>query len=180
MPAGSVFHRIHRTTLDPVFFGPGAGVPPTYRFDSGSGRFGVLYVGLSHACALAETLLRNPQQADGRHRRDCRSRGGRIDLSPTASVVKLYGAGLQTVGTDNAISTGPYAPCGLWSDALWDHSDRPDGIVYRSRHDSDQLCVALFQRLDMEFEIRSTGPLITMSKEVAALLERYSKSLSTS
>jgi hypothetical protein len=24
----TVFHRIHRMTLEPVFFGPGAGVPP--------------------------------------------------------------------------------------------------------------------------------------------------------
>ncbi len=77
-------------------------------------------------------------------------------------VVKLYGAGLQTVGTDNAISTGPYEPCGLWSDALWSHSDSPDGIAYQSRHDSNELCIALFQRPDMEFEIKATRPLMTM------------------
>ena len=180
MPAGTVFHRIHRTTLDPVFFGPGAGVPPTYRFDSGSGRFGVLYVGLSRACALAETLLRNPHRLMVATAEIADRAAAELICHRALRVVKLYGAGLQTVGTDNAISTGPYEPCGLWSDALWDHSDRPDGIVYHSRHDSDQLCVALFQRPDMEFEIRSTRPLITMSKEVAALLERYSKSLSPS
>jgi hypothetical protein len=41
-------------------------------------------------------------------------------------VVTLYGSVLQAVGTDNAISTGPYEPCGLWSDAFWDHPDQPD------------------------------------------------------
>ena len=95
-------------------------------------------------------------------------------------VVKLYGAGLQTVGTDNAVSTGPYEPCGLWSDAIWSHSDSPDGIAYQSRFDSNELCVALFQRPDMTFEIEATRPLMTMLNEVAALLDRYGKSLSPS
>ena len=98
----------------------------------------------------------------------------------TVRVVKLYGGGLQTVGTDNAVSTGPYEPCGLWTDALWDHSDTPDGIAYQSRHDSNELCVAIFERPDMEFEIQATRPLVTMSKEIAALLDRYRKSLSPS
>ena len=95
-------------------------------------------------------------------------------------VVKLYGAGLQTVGTDNAVSTGPYEPCGLWSDALWSHSDSPDGIACQSRHDLDELCIALFLRPDMKFEIKATRSLMTMLNEVAALLDRYGKSLSPS
>jgi hypothetical protein len=95
-------------------------------------------------------------------------------------VVKLYGAGLQTVGTDNAISTGPYEPRGLWSDALWSHSDCPDGIAYQSRHDSNELCIALFQRPALELEVKATRPLMSMLKEVAALLDRYGKSLSPS
>ena len=70
-------------------------------------------------------------------------------------VVKLYGAGLQAVGTDNAVSTGPYEPCGLWSDALWDHSDRPDGIAYQCRHGSNELCIAIFERPDMELEVKA-------------------------
>ena len=35
-----------------MFFGPGTGVPPTYRFDSASGAFGVLYIGLTLAGAV--------------------------------------------------------------------------------------------------------------------------------
>jgi hypothetical protein len=45
-----------------VFFGPGSGNPPTYRFDSASSRFGVSYVGSSRVGAMAETLLRNQQR----------------------------------------------------------------------------------------------------------------------
>ena len=178
LPAGTVFHRIHRMTFEPVFFGPGAGVPPTYRFDSGSGQFGVLYVGLSCAGAIAETLLRNPNRLMVAAAEIADRAATELICRRAVRVVKLYGAGLQNVGTDNAISTGPYEPCGLWSDALWSHSDSPDGIAYQSRHDSDELCIAFFQRPDMEFEVKATRPLMTMLNEVAALLDRYGKSLS--
>jgi hypothetical protein len=173
-----VLHRIHRASLAPVFFGPGPGMPPTYRFDSASSRFGVLYVGLNRAGAVTETLLRNPQRlmvaASDITDRAATELAYRRDLR----VVKLYGSGLQAVGTDNAISTGPYGPCGLWSDALWDHPDHPDGIAYQSRHDSNEICLALFERPDLTFDIRSTRPLTAMLHEVAALLDAYGKSLS--
>ena len=169
MPAGTVFHRIHRTPFDLVFSDPGGASPPAYRFT-------VEAVGLAPLrrpeprCALAETLLRNPQQADGRHRRDCRSRGGRVDLSLSAPGREVYGAGLRTVGTDNAISTCPYEPCGLWSDALLHHSDRPDGSSitpgpFRPNSASPSSSVPIWSSRS-----RSTRPLIMMSKEVAALL----------
>ncbi|WP_280952119.1 RES family NAD+ phosphorylase [Mesorhizobium sp. C280B] len=56
-----MLHRIHRSWLDPIFWS-GRGVPPTTRFDSAGGRFGVLYAGLTLRGTLAETLLRNPQR----------------------------------------------------------------------------------------------------------------------
>ena len=180
LSAGTVLHRIHRTTLDPVFFGPGAGAPPTYRFDSGSGRFGVLYVGLSRASALAETLLRNPHRLMVATAEIADRAATELTCRRAMRVVKLYGAGLQTVGTDNAVSTGPYEPCAQWSDALWDHSDSPDGIAYQSRHDSNELCIAVFERPDMELEVKATRRLMALLKEVAALLDRYGKSLSPS
>ena len=93
-------------------------------------------------------------------------------------VVTLYSSGLQAVGTDNAISTGPYEPCGLWSDAFWDHPDQPDGIVYQSRRDARELCLALFARPDLSFDIKSTKPLTAMLHQIAVLLDGYGKSLS--
>jgi hypothetical protein len=180
LPAGTVFHRVHRMSLAPVFFGPRAGVPPTYRFDSGSSRFGVLYVGLGRAGAMAETLLRNPQRLMVATSDIFDRAATELTCRRAVRVVKLYGAGLQAVGTDNAISTGPYEPCGLWSDALWDHPDQPDGIAYQSRHDSTELCLALFERADMTFEIKATKSLTAMLHEVAAVLDGYGKSLSPS
>lgn len=178
IPAGQILHCVHRSSFAPVFFGPGPGAPAANRFDSASGRFGVLYLGMNRSGALAETVLRNPQ----------RLMVAAIDITSRAAtelvcrrdlrVVRMYGTGLQTLGTDNAISTGPYEPCGLWTDALWDHSDGIDGIAYQSRHDSGEICIALFERADMAFMIKATTPLPAMLKEIAALLDRYGKSFS--
>lgn len=52
--AGTTLYRVHRELRDPVFFGPGAGTAPTYRFDSLSGAFGVLYVGLGMGGAVVD------------------------------------------------------------------------------------------------------------------------------
>jgi hypothetical protein len=176
--AGQVVHRVHRSWLDPIFFGPGRGVPPTSRFDSARGRFGVLYAGLTLRGALAETLLRNPQRLMvGMADIVERSASGLVADRPLR-VARLYGPGLQTMGTDNAISTGPYEPCGLWSDALWAHRDQPDGLAYQSRHDSSEMCLALFERADFQLLPKETRSLSSMFDEVAAVLEMYGKSVS--
>jgi hypothetical protein len=93
-------------------------------------------------------------------------------------IVRMHGTGLQALGTDNAVSTGPYEPCGLWADALWDHADQPDGLAYQSRHDSSEICLALFERSDMAFDRKGMLPLSGILKEIAAILEVYGKSLS--
>ncbi len=60
--AGEPLYRVHRTTFGPVFYGPGPGNPPSFRFDCLSGRFGVLYIAPGPDAAMIETLLRNPQR----------------------------------------------------------------------------------------------------------------------
>ncbi len=176
--AGQVLHRVHRSSLDPIFFGPGPDVPPTNRFDSASGRFGVLYAGLTLRGALAETLVRNPQRLMVAMTDIIgRSVSGLVS-DRSLRIVRLYGSGLQTVGTDNSISTGPYEPCGLWSDALWDHPDRPDGLAYQSRHDSSEICLAIFENAEVRLTAQGTHALSSILGEVAAVLDSYGKSVS--
>ncbi len=177
LPAGMELHRVHRTAHHPIFFGPGPGVPPTYRFDSAAGAFGVFYVAYRFAGALVETLLRNPRrkmvaQADIEERATSVVRCRR-DLR----IVRLHSAGLQILGLDNSISTGPYEPCGAWADALWAHPDAPDGVAFRSRHDPDQICLAIFERPGMAFDAEPPVRLGDQLSEVANLLGAYGKSL---
>jgi hypothetical protein len=159
MKVGETLHRIHRRGLEPLFFGPGAGKRATYRFDSPSGRFGVLYAALDFDAALVETLLRNPSHrfVDGD---DIVSRSHcKLSLSMPLRVVPVYGEYLQQLGTDNSISTGPYDACGLWADALWTHKDAPDGIAYQSRHVSDRICLAIFERAAPKLTVMVSEPL---------------------
>lgn len=59
--------RVHQAAHDAIFFGPaidpatGMRGPPTYRFDSASGAFGVLYCAAEMEGAFVETVMRNPR-----------------------------------------------------------------------------------------------------------------------
>ena len=172
------FARIHRSIHPPIFFSPGANQPPAGRFDSVAGTFGVLYLAFNVAGAFAETILRNPRRRlIGWDEIATRSMSY-LTPSRGLQLLQMHGPGLQALGVDNAITTGPYDPCGRWAEALFSHADRPDGIVYASRHDPDQLCVALFSRADITI-IAAAGPvpLAEQIAEVAAILRRYGKGL---
>ena len=90
---------------------------------------------------------------------------------------RLHGTGLQQIGCDNAISTGPYEPCGAWADALWAHPSAPDGIAFQSRHDSSEICLALFERPDLGLTAGSPTALIDQLPTISNLLGAYGKSI---
>jgi hypothetical protein len=179
MPAGEPLFRVHRSEHAPVFFGPGEGRPPTGRFDPASGRFGVLYAGLSLDAAVAETLLRSPQRRLVAFGEVTARSLSLLRPATTLRLVHLQGANLNQLGTDASIATGPYSPCGQWSEALFEHPDTPDGIAYASRHNPDELCAALFRRTDRHpaLKVVSTTPLLALGTELAMVLRRHGKGL---
>ena len=181
LPSGAGFSRIHRTSHTPIFFSPGRGKPPAGRFDSASGAFGVLYGAETFAGAFIETVLRNPaRRLIGMGEIESRSLAV-IGTGRTTSLVDLRGDGLQKLGLDAAIFTGPYEICGRWADALFQHPERPDGILYRSRHDPGQTCIAWFERTDLGLTPGSASVLLTrMLAEIGVLLRRYGKALDVS
>jgi hypothetical protein len=172
------FARIHRSVHPPIFFSPGDSQPPVGRFDSATAAFGVLYMAFSLAGAFAETILRNPaRRLVGSGEIATRSLSY-LTPSRRLRLVRMHGPGLQALGVDNAVTTGPYDPCGRLSDALFAHPDRPDGIAYASRHDPDQLCVALFSRADITMiPTDDPVPLTDRLVELAAILRRHGKGL---
>lgn len=137
----------------------------------------MLYVGHAFASAFAETLLRNPQRLMVAQREIVIRSVTEITSRTALRMVTMHGSGLQALGTDNSISTGPHEPCGAWADALWDHPDKPDGIAYLSRHDPGEVCLAVFERKEIAFDVQATLSLTAMQGEIAALLDRYCKSL---
>ena len=175
---GARFCRIHRAGHEPIFFSPGPGKPPAGRFDSATGRFGVLYAGLGFGCCFAEVLLRNPgRQIVSLPEIEARCFAV-IGLQAPLRLVDLTGPGLSRLGLDARFLSGRYDPCGAWAEALHDHPEQPAGLLYPSRFDPSGRCVALFERSAPHLALASDSlPLGEMLPEVAAALDRYGKAL---
>ena len=125
-----------------------------YRFDAPEAEYGVLYVGSDECCAFIETFG------------DSRNAAGEIEVArddlqheciavirPTAAlhVVDLTGPGLSNIGADGRLCVEDnYGVSQLWSRALWSHPDRPDGLLYRARHDQGRTSLALFKSDDQD------------------------------
>jgi RES domain len=181
--AGTPLFRVHQAIHRPILFGPatvpatGVREPPTNRFDSLTGAFGVFYLGRQFDGAFAETVLRNPPRRFVSEHYVTLRAVSEVTASRDLKVVDFHGPGLSAVGLTNAISTGPYNPCWAWSDYLWSHRDLPDGVAYASRHDPQQICYAIFERPDITFRAAPATQFSTFLPAIRALLRKYDKIL---
>lgn len=177
--AGDPLYRVHSSAYGPIFYGPGANKPPTFRFDPQSGNFGILYISPLPDAAMIETLLRNPERTIVDYKRDIQPRSlSTLVANRNLRLTSMLGENLSTLGLTAAISTGPYGPCAKWSDALFNHPTAPDGIIFASRHNPDELCIALFEKKDITLKVSKTEPLDKILGQVGKLLDRHSKSIS--
>ena len=170
--------RIHAQARNALWFGPGSGRQAIHRFDDPTGRFRVCYLGTTIEVCFAETFLRNPPVRilglDDLAGRSIATVEVRRDLR----LVPVHGSSLARLGVTAELATGGDYPLSqLWSRALWEHSDKPDGILYRSRHDDSALCVALFDRSKDALAIVGDCSLAEDSKQLARLLRRYGLAL---
>lgn len=163
--------RIHRASLGPLFFGRTGGC----RFDAPDGSFGVLYVAASPAGAFIETFgwvtgtrVISEQRLGERRLCDVYARR-------PVKVVDLAGPGLAVLGADARLGAGPHPTAQRWSRALHDHPDAPDGLLYRSRHDPGELCLALFERASAGWLAQDRGALDSpaLAPVVGGWLDRY-------
>lgn len=74
-------------------------------------------------------------------------------------------------------SGSDYPGSQLWSRALWNHSDKPDGLLYRSRHDDSGLSVALYDRAKDALAVVDNHTLTEDPKQLSKLLRRYALGL---
>lgn len=150
-------YRIHRATQACLHFGRnGDG-----RFDDPLRKYGVLYAALKPDAAFAEVFLRQLSLmlvAESCLLASCLAE---ITCEPLACV-DLTGPGLRRISCDNRISTEkPYRTTGRWSRALFEHPQRPDGIIYLSRHNPKFPCVALFDRCHRRLKLNATEGLLS-------------------
>jgi hypothetical protein len=165
--------RVHDQRRDAIWFGPALGREAYGRFDAPRGEFRVCCVGLSPEASFAETFLRNPgRRILDRTLLDFRAITTLKTRRPL-SLVRLYGPGLARLGATAEIALGPaYEITRQWSLALWSHAARVDGILYKSRHDDDEVCIALFDRAQDALVIESSERILS-SRLLPSLLSRY-------
>jgi hypothetical protein len=86
---------------------------------------------------------------------------------------------LSRIGADNRLTATSYDLSQRWALALYDHPDRPDGLLYRSRHDPSRFCAAIFDRAAGVLTATSLGSLADASNAalLADLLDTYEYSL---
>jgi len=170
-----VFYRTHSHRFGPLFFGKTA----ASRFDAPAGEFGVCYLARDRHGAFIETFghetgVRFVTEAQLRER--ALARVTLTDRASALRLVDLRAEGLARIGADASLVTG--LDLGLaqrWSLSLHAHPRRPDGILYRARHDPARECVALFGRARAKVRVRSTTSWLdpSLHEALGDILDTY-------
>jgi RES domain len=171
---GTHWMRINLQGRNALWFGPLAGHSPIHRFDDPAGQFRVCYLGTNLEVCFAETFLRNPPVTilalDDLSARNVAT----VEVRREMRLVPLHGSSLARLGTTAEVASGgDYEISQLWSRALWEHRNQPDGIVYRSRHDDSAFCIALYDRAKDGLSVLDEVSLAENPQRLAKLLRRY-------
>ena len=132
--------RSHKRSREPIHFGRAG----QQRFDDPDQGFGVLYAAVDIRGAFAETFLRNRADRFITIKEIDQRILSEIRFPEPLRLVDLTESGLFRLGADNRLNDGDYRLSQKWSRAFHQHRDRPDGILYCSRHDPSCRCVAIF------------------------------------
>lgn len=145
--------RVHDSSLGTIWYGKKA----DKRFDDPAREFGVLYLGESPAVAVLETLVRGSDRCVVDQREwDLRSIS-RVNLAEDLWVLQFEGPGLRRLGIGaERAHAGAYAECQAFSAALQARHPEVDGIQFRSRWDTSQLCWAVFERANHKIKLAGT------------------------
>jgi hypothetical protein len=148
--------RIHPAAHAPLYFGRA----PRNRFDAPAGEFGVLYVAADAHGAFVETFG-HETGVSFVTAAELGQRGLAVVTAARAlRLADLRGAGLARMGADAALTAGlDYDLSRRWAHAIHDHPRKPDGILYRARHDPARTCAAIFDRAQSVLTPTKVGTL---------------------
>lgn len=147
VPVTQALWRVHRLAHDPLWFGPAPGHPPQSRFDAPAGEFGVCYFAATPGVAILETLVRG-LKVPIISRTVLSGRGlSAVLLAEPLRMLQMEGKGLASFGLSAHEISGPdLAECQDLARRVHETLDDVDGIQYRSRWDTSELCWAVFDR----------------------------------
>lgn len=167
---GTVLWRVHSRSYGPIHFGQ----TPSGRFNAPAGEFGVCYAGASAQVAILEALVRN---ASERVVEESALQARALSSLTLAEEVRLFqfeGRGLAHLGIGaERAHAEPYEECQQLALDIWTRHPEIDGIQYRSRWDTSEICYAIFDRArDRVGTIRGTQALSDVAVW-APLLDPY-------
>jgi hypothetical protein len=173
LSAGTVLFRIHSSVNNPKFFGRSK----TWRFDSPDESYGTLYLGMSAEACFAETLLRGLSGFVARSELEIRSLC-RFTAVRELRLVRVHGPHIAMLAATAGVAANPdYGLCQRWSRALHSHRQRPDGIIYKSNYDNDELVSVLFDRAHDAIDRGSSSPIMSDVQLLGRILNRYRASI---
>lgn len=148
VPTSQVLWRVHSLAYGPVWFGPAAGDPPRSRFDAPAGEYGVCYFAAALGVSILETLVRG-RKVPIIPRAELEVRGvSAVALKTPLRMLQLEGKGLSCYGISaHEVCGNDYRECQDLALRAYQAVD-VDGIQYRSRWDTSELCWALFHRAE--------------------------------
>ena len=180
--AGEPLVRIHQSVKSPVWFGPAPSNPPANRFDAPGGQYRTLYAATDLRGAYVETVLHRP--AGRLVKRAYVEARSFSTLRPTRdlTMAMLYGPGLIFHNAPAALGSGlDYNTSRAFALALFEQFTDLDGLIYRSSHNDDELCVALFDRVkETALPIVETTPLLAVPDKIDAIMAAHGAAFDTS
>jgi hypothetical protein len=168
------WYRSHPTRRGAVYFGRNR----AYQFDAPDGEYGVLYVGADLNVAFIESF-----QIAGIHpaitEAQLKERSlSRIRTRDAVRLVNLADSGALTrIGADGRLFTASYSVSQRWSRAIQTHPVKPDGILYRPRHDPARLAAAFFDRIADHLTAESLGKWLDQRAALGEVLDTYGVAL---
>lgn len=155
----------------------------TGRFNAPAGEYGVAHLSTSPEGAFIERFGQS-RQKDGRGvnlvTQTTLNASGLclVHLAAEAGplrLIDLTAHGPTLIGADGRLCTATDDP-GLpqrWALALWRHPQRPDGLLYRARHDLSRVSIAVFDRAAPLLLPDPTTNLLAQPDLLGAILRRY-------
>lgn len=159
-----------------LFWSPELGGPPRGRFDAPRGEYRVHYSALTVDGAFVEALLRQEQLPYLAWSDIGQREIAELHLTRPVRVMPILGHHLAQLRATAAVASGPYGVSRSWSHALsqWRDDHGPlDGLLYPSRHDDTQRCLALFDRAADALKVVSTDRLGNRRDDILRLRRRY-------
>jgi hypothetical protein len=138
----SPWFRVHQASHASLYFGRSS----DGRFNAPNGEYGVLYAGSDPHCAFIETFGQSTGVSIVTLSALAERGLSRIEAVRALRLVDLTGSGLARLGADERLCSGDHEVAQRWALAIWAHPARPDGLLYRARHDPSRQGVAIFDR----------------------------------